>query len=33
MVARLAATIDALDGPRRAAGMQMLEAIDTLISQ
>ena len=33
VVARLAATIDALDGPRRAAGMQMLEAIDTLISQ
>jgi GAF domain-containing protein len=32
VVARLAATIDALDGPRRTAGIQLLEAIDTLIS-
>jgi GAF domain-containing protein len=32
VVARLAATIDTLEGPRRAAAMQLLEALETLIS-
>ncbi len=33
VVARLAATIDALEGPRRAAAMALLEALDHLISE
>ena len=32
VVARLAATIDALEGPRRAAATQLLEALDALIA-
>jgi GAF domain-containing protein len=32
VVARLAATIDALEGPRRAAAVQLMEALDRLIS-
>ena len=33
VVARLAATIDALEGPRRASAMALLEALDHLISE
>jgi GAF domain-containing protein len=33
VVARLAETIDGLEGPRRAAAMQLLEALDLLISE
>lgn len=33
VVARLAATIDALEGPRRDAAMRLLEALDDLISR
>ena len=32
VVAKLAATLDALEGPRRAAAMQLLRALETLIS-
>ena len=32
LVARLAATIDALEGPRRAAGLALLEALDALLT-
>ncbi len=32
VVARLAATIDTLEGPRRAAAMQLLQAVDTLLA-
>jgi GAF domain-containing protein len=33
VVARLAETIDGLEGPKRAAAMQLLEALDLLISE
>ena len=32
VVARLAATVDALEGPKRAAATQLLEALDTLLA-
>jgi GAF domain-containing protein len=32
VVARLAATLDALEGPRRAAGLRLLEDVDLLLS-
>jgi GAF domain-containing protein len=31
LVARLAATLDGLDGPRRAAAMRLIQALDTLL--
>jgi hypothetical protein len=33
VVARLAATIDALEGPRRTAAMALLDALEHLISE